>query len=765
MSSNTFGGTIKLEGESAYRKALSQIGSELRVMGSEMAKVTAEFGKNNTSTDALVKTNENLINKIDKQKDKIALLKGALEDSSAKYGENDKKTLSWKDSLNRAEAELITMQKQLERNNQIIGENAEELENNSKRVKEFGDENSKAGNNVLSLGELIKANLISDAINKGLSLLVDKVKEIGSAAIEVGKQALSSYGDYEQLTGGVETLFKDNADIVKKYANDAYKSSGLTANNYMETITSFSASLLQSLNGDTAKSAEIADMAIVDMSDNANKMGSSMESIQTAYQGFAKQNYTMLDNLKLGYGGTKSEMERLLKDAEKVSGIKYDISNLSDVYNAIHVIQGELDITGTTAKEASTTIQGSTAAMKSSWENLMVGIASGEGIEDSVNNFSNSLSTMLTNILPRIETITGGITNFINSIGDTILPNLAPKIKGFVSNIAKIIEINLPSIVETLKSIVSTLLNTFTEILPQLLPMGIGIINTIVEGIISMLPEIIQTGIVLLTELITGISENLPILVPTIIDAVILMVETLIDNIDMLIDAAIQLVMGLADGLIEAVPRLIEKAPIIIQKLFDAIVRNLPKIFEAGGELVGRLASGLLGSIYKLLEVAPKLIGTILNGIGEQFEAFKEAGGNLISGIWQGISNKWEWLKEKIFSFANGITDSIKSFFGIHSPSKLFEDEIGVNLALGVGSGFDKQMQDVKEQMQEALPSTLNTDLNYGMSTPQSTFSIERLEEAFTRALSKSNQIIVMDKEKVGAIISEFVDEKFGYEV
>ena len=216
----------------------------------------------------------------------------------------------------------------------------------------------------------------------------------GAAALgKVASEAISGYADYEQLVGGVETLFADSADVVQQYASNAFKTAGLSANEYMETVTSFSASLLQSLGGDTAKAAQVGDMAISDMADNANKMGSSMESIQNAYQGFAKQNYTMLDNLKLGYGGTKTEMERLLADASKLSGVEYNIDSLSDVYEAIHVVQEEMGITGTTAKEAYETISGSLATTKAAWSNLLVGIADENAdFPALINNFVESAS-------------------------------------------------------------------------------------------------------------------------------------------------------------------------------------------------------------------------------------------------------------------------------------------------------------------------------------------------------------------------------------
>ena len=768
MSSNTFGGTIKLEGESQYRKAISQISAELKVMGSEMSKVTAEFGKNNTSTEALLKTNENLTNKINKQKEKIDILKSALTEASEKYGENDKKTLNWQNSLNKAESELILMQKELEKNNKILGENAEELKENSNNLKDFGEQSDESGKKVLSLGDIIKANLISDAIKSGLSSMVNSVKQFGSMLIGVGKQALESYSDYEQLSGGVETLFKDSSDVVKSYASNAYKTAGMSANEYMETVTSFSASLLQSLNKDTAKSAEVADMAITDMSDNANKMGTSMESIQNAYQGFAKQNYTMLDNLKLGYGGTQEEMQRLLKDATAISGIEYNIDNLSDVYQAIHVIQGELGITGTTAKEASTTIQGSISSLKSAWSNMLTGIADDNAdFGTLVTNLNDSLITALNNILPRIDVILSGVSELIVTGANEILPNLINIGISAITNLIQGISLNLPQVLESAKTIMSSLMNGFIEVLPELTNIAFQLIETFVTSLIEMLPQILEAGILLLTELINGIANSLPTLIPTIVNAVILMATTLIDNVDMLIDAAIQLIMGLADGLIEALPILIEKAPEIIQKLIDAFARNFPKIIQAGGELIGKLVMGLLGSAYKLLEVAPQLIQNILSGIKEQFGAIVEAGGNLISGIWEGITGKWEWLKEKIFSFATGITDSIKEFFGIHSPSKLFEDEIGVNLALGLGNGFRNQMETVKQEMQNVLPSgkDFNMDMTSQSELSRGIFSIETMEKAFTRNLKNMNLVVEIDTEKLGEITTGIVDENFGYEV
>ena len=312
-------------------------------------------------------------------------------------------------------------------------------------------------------------------------------------------------------------------------------------------------------------------MAITDMVDNANKMGTDMSMIQNAYQGFAKQNYTMLDNLKLGYGGTKSEMERLLKDAQKISGVKYNISNLSDVYNAIHVIQGELGITGTTAKEASTTIQGSVASMKSAWGNLLTGIADENADWNTlVNNFVDSVKTAADNILPRVEETFDGISLLITDCLGMLLDNI------------------VPMGIELIQNLIDGMVSQFPDILASI-NNAIGVIT---KGIVKMLPQIIQLGLQIILSLVQGIAESLPTLIPQIVDTVLLIVDTLLDNIDLIIDAGIQLLIGLADGLIEALPDLIDRIPEIIDKIVMAISNNLPKIIEAGVELIVKTSLG-----------------------------------------------------------------------------------------------------------------------------------------------------------------------------
>lgn len=366
-----------------------------------------------------------------------------------------------------------------------------------------------------------KASGFGDKLKGGLAtagkLAVAGVAAAGTAAVAIGKQSLEAYANYEQLVGGVETLFKDSSGLVQEYAANAYQTAGLSANEYMETVTSFSASLLQSLGGDTEQAAKIGDMAITDMADNANKMGTSMEAIQNAYQGFAKQNYTMLDNLKLGYGGTKSEMERLLADATAISGVEYDIESLSDVYEAIHVIQTELDITGTTAKEASTTISGSLASMKSAWSNLLVGVADDNAdFETLVGNFVDSVVTVGGNIIPRVESILDGLGELITQAADKLVPIVVETI---INNLPKIIESGIklvvtlisglisaiPQLVQSIPQIIAAIIRGFANAWPQLKQAGVDLINMVGNGIKSLASEAWTWGTDLISNFIDGI--------------------------------------------------------------------------------------------------------------------------------------------------------------------------------------------------------------------------------------------------------------------
>lgn len=581
-----------------------------------------------------------------------------------------------------------------------------------------------------------KLGSIAGTAMKGVSAAIGGA---ATALAGLGTASVSSYADLEQNVGGIETLFKGSADKVIKNAENAYKTAGMSANQYMETVTGFSASLLQSLGGDTDKAADVADMALTDMADNANKMGTSMESIQYAYQGFAKQNYTMLDNLKLGYGGTKEEMERLLSDAQKITGVKYDISNLNDVYQAIHVIQGQLGITGTTAKEAASTISGSVSSMKSAFDNFLNGSGTMDQLVETgitaIQNIVNAVGQLLPQLMQSLSDATPQIIAGINQIFPQIL---------------NLIVTNAPTLLSTIGQVLMALVQSLLTYMPQLLTVAMQLIQSFITGLITMLPQIIQMGIQLITQLIVGIAQMLPQLIPQAVNAIITIVNGLLDNIDMLVDAAIQLILGLADGLINALPLLIEKGPEIIMKLATALIQNLPKILQVGVQLIGKLIEGVGSVIGKLGQMAGNIIQTIWNGLQSLPGKMLEVGKNLIQGIWNGITNALGWLWGKISGFCGQIVDKIKGFFGIHSPSKVFNKEIGKFLALGLGEGFDDNIGKVYKQMQSAVDFETQK-LSANLSTTATN------NKLFTANILMKPSDIYLDSTKVGRAVTPAV--------
>ena len=598
------------------------------------------------------------------------------------------------------------------------------------------------GQKTSGLGEKLKSGLATAG-----KVAVAGVAAGATAIGALGTKAVAAYADYEQLVGGVETLFKDSQDQVMDYANNAYKTAGLSANEYMETVTSFSASLLQSLDGDTSAAADKANLAITDMSDNANKMGTDMTSIQNAYQGFAKSNYTMLDNLKLGYGGTMAEMERLLADAEKISGIKYDISSYADIVDAIHVVQTEMGITGTTAEEAASTIQGSFGMMKSAWQNLVTGMADpDQDLGVLVGNFTDSVVIAGNNLIPRIQELLPRIVEATTSLIGTVSEQL-PAILGTV----------LPSLVEGATNLVTGLMAALPSVLSVLADVAPTVINTLVPAFIELLPQITQTGIDVIVSLAQGIADALPQLIPAATDAIIKIVEVLTspENLGNLIDAALAIILALVDGLVDATPKLIAAVPDVITNLVTAIIANMPKILEAGVEITMALADGLIKALPELIAAIPDLIHGIVQGIIDNLpeiimagpkiiaalatgliEAIPDIvmvipqlirsivdtflsfdwgsiGKNIVEGIKNGFVNMWNSFKQTVENVFTGLVDGVKSFLGIASPSKVFAG-IGGYMAEGLGQGFDKEFSNVKRGIQSQLDFGTMT---FGMSS------------------------------------------------
>lgn len=572
-------------------------------------------------------------------------------------------------------------------------------------------------------------------------------KVIATAAIgEVLKKTISEGADLEQSIGGIETLFKESADKVKANAAEAYKTAGMSANEYMELTTSFSASLLSSLSNDTSKAADVADMAMTDMSDNANKMGTNMEDIKNAYQGFAKQNYTMLDNLKLGYGGTKTEMERLLKDAQKISGVKYDINNLSDVYSAIHVIQGELDITGTTAKEAATTISGSMNSMKAAAQNVMGQIALGMDIGPALSALGETTITFFAgNLLPAVANVLSGLPDLISGVTSVIVRSMnmaASNMDSIVSqggqivlNLASSILENAPFLLEAVlklamslgetlintdwgavgQSVIDALSGSIDSAAGEILGIEGGeILTYLANALEQKLPVLMIEGSSILMSIINGILQKIPSIITTAGTIITNFVNAIFPTLPNLLSLGGQILMNLANGVIKNLPQIITAAGQTIIKIVATIGQNLPQILQSGIEIIGKLATGLVRAIPTLVGQIPQIVASIKSTFLNV--DWGSIGHNIIQGIANGLRNVGNMLWDAVKGVLGSFKDNVLAFFGIHSPSR-WGAFVGEMIDAGFAKGIIGELPTVNSavtKLQDIATSPFsNASLNY----------------------------------------------------
>ena len=635
---------------------------------------------------------------------------------------------------------------------------------------------------------------------KGIATGAVKGIATGAAAatagvVALGKAALDSYASYEQLVGGVDTLFKDSSATVQQYAAEAYKTAGVSANTYMEQATAFSASLIQSLGGDTQAAAQYANQAIMDMSDNANKMGTNIESIQQTYQSLMRGNYAMLDNLKLGYGGTKSELERLVADAEKLTGQALDPSKFSDVITAIHAVQENLGITGTTALEAATTIEGSMNMAKAAWANMLTGIADDNAdFQTLVDNFVTSVETAASNILPRLQIIFSGIGQLVAALAPVIaqaiptlitnvlpglvtaagqmltafgsalitnLPLLMTSAAQLVTGFIGYLQINLPQFMTAAGQIIQWIANGIITGLPQLMTSAAGILQNIALGIQTYLPTMLQSGIAIVSQIIQGFITNLPQVsaaageiiisvvsgimsaLPQLITAagetITTYINTLTEEIPRILDQGVQVITTFANGIINAIPSLVAQLPQVISAIINFVVSSLPQIIQSGIQLLVSFAQGIISAIPQLVAQIPQIIAAIVTTIASNLPQILQSGVSIIQSLIQGIlsligsvasaigniastivnglmslpgqlvsigSQIIQGLVNGIMSGVSSVVSAIgnvvssavsaaKNFLGIHSPSRVFRDQIGWMITQGMALGIKKGEQQV----------------------------------------------------------------------
>ena len=750
---SSFGGSVKLTGESEYRKALSEISSNLKVLNSEMKTVTSQYDKNDKSVENLSSQNDVLNKKIEEQEKKVSLLKNALADSQKETGENSEKTKKWQVELNNAQADLNKLNRDLDTNAKTMAEAVEGTKEEADAVEDFGKEADKSGDKALSLGDIIKANLISDAIKGGLSMLKDGIMAVGSAmsgALTDGAAYADTFLTLSAQTGlSTDTLEKYNAvaelaDVsVETFTGSLAKTTKAMgeaqkgSTKYVEAYKQLGVSVTDA-NGNLRDSEDVYWETV----DALKGIENETERDALAMELFGKKAQDLNTIIDMGSEGFK-ELEQTAVDMGAVLG--------GEGLAALGALDDEMQIFKSTTSSTGNILASAFAPAVSSVMNevnylgeatngLISAVLSGEGLDNAMEKFTEAFGQATALILD-------------------LLPEVGKIAKDLITVFAEQISANLPYVLEDGMKILGALLDGILSSLGSIFPMVVSVFQTLASAILSNLPMLLEMGISMLVSLIQGISSMLPDLIPLAISAVLNLTETLLDNIDLIIDAGILLIMSLADGLLSALPQFLAKAPVIIDKLVVAISSNLPKIIQMGIDLTIKLAAGLIQAIPQLLKSVPQIMKSIFAGFGSYYSKIGEIGLNLVKGLWNGIKDATGWILEKIKGFGKSITDGIKKIFGIHSPSTVFKEEVGKNLALGVGEGFADTMADVSADMQSAIPTEFdaNVSTNMGAVSAASQMSIyDMMLSAFKQALTEVK--VVMDDREMGGFVTNTIE-------
>lgn len=629
-----------------------------------------------------------------------------------------------------------------------VGEASDDTE---KDVTELGDAADKTGERFGKFGDVLKG--------AGTAIAAVSAAAI-AGAVALGTQVVKSYADYEQLVGGIDTLFGGASKQVQTFAANAYATAGLSANQYMELTTSFSSSLIQSLGGDTAKAAAYADQAITDMADNANKMGTSIDTIQNAYRGFSMQNYTMLDNLKLGYGGTQAEMERLLADAGKIAGTKFDISSYADITEAIHVIQTEMGIAGATAAEAADTISGSAAATKAAFQNLITGLGNKDAdIGQLVDNVVVSFKNVVKNVTPIVENLAAALPTALGSLIPAIgelLPSVLTAVGGIFSQVLSSLIGMLPELIPVAVDAITLIAQTLIESAPLIIDAALALVDNLVRGIADLLPMLVEAAVQIAVSLATGLGEALPTLIPIAVEAILNFANTLIQNVPLLVDAALQLISGLADGIVAALPIIIEQIPVLIESILTALGEALPMILEQGGQILTTLLNGIIEAIPLLLEQLPEIISGICNFLTENLPIIVEQGTNLLMNLITGIVEAIPVLVEQLPSIISAICDTLTENLPI-----ILEQGINmtINLAMGIIQAIPEligQLPTIISSIVETLTSNLPQIIEMGV---QLLIQLAAgIIQAIPQLVAQLPQIITAIVQGLGSLLGGIVD-------
>lgn len=567
--------------------------------------------------------------------------------------------------------------------------------------------------------------------------LVELGAKAVSSAADVAKEALNQVASLEQNIGGVQKLFEENADKVVANANKAFQTAGLSANEYMETVTGFSASLIAGLGGDTAKAVDIADRAITDMSDNANTFGTDISSIMTTYQGFAKQNYTMLDNLKLGYGGTKEEMARLIKDTaamteeQKKLGVTIDAESMSfdNIINAISVMQEHLNIAGTTANEAAGTIEGSVNSMKAAWQNFLAGTLDGGELAKVALQAADNVVNAMLEIIPRL------ISGLVEAA-----PAVIGKIGEITDKIITSITDSMPSMMAKGGEILASIGEGFVDGIPSFIEKGLQMIDAFTASLGGEGGQkMIAGGLKLITSLLQGIINAVPKLIEYIPQIILNIIMAIANNLPQIVQAGVDMIFALIDGIWQCVPKLIEQLPTIFKAMLQ--MWKSFNFIELGTMVITKIVNGLAQYVSRI----PDYLRNIGNTAVNTFKSinWSSLGANIISGILKGLSNNASAITDSLKNLATSALNAAKSILGISSPSKVFETEVGLNVDRGFAKGITNNADMVENAAQDVADQAADVGMNVNYQLPNIDSVSKDMSASFAGSLTSTiNRII-----------------------
>lgn len=723
------GPRIGIDGESEFRKSITNIKENIKTLGSQMDAVTSSFLTNEKSMDDLVKQQSILEKQIDAVKEKMKLQATAAGAAAGKFNANATETLKWERALANSQTELNKLKGQL-------SAVEKEMDDFGKETEDVEDSLDAAGKAGLSFGDILKANVLSDAIMSGVRALGSAVADLARNFVDFAKSGLATASDLEEVQNVVDTTFgKEGAasiDAFAKQAASAFGMSELSAKQFTGTM------------GAMLKSMGLSEDAVLDMSTDLAGLAGDMASFYNLDPEEA------FNKLRSGISGETEPLKQL--------GINMSVANLEAYALAQGITTAYSEMTQAEQAtlrynylmQATSDAQGDFAKTSDSYANQQ------RIMQLNIENLGASIGNTL---LPYMTELTSALNGLLS--GETDIQTFVGSLSNMVLQAAEGIITNLPVIMDAGAQVFSALFAGLQEIGPMAIEVAVEMLDNLVSGLLTGIPMLLETGASLLVSLVTGIAERLPELIPTAVSAVMQMVETLTspDVLANLIDAALVLVVALAEGLVKAIPELVRQVPVIIKNLVASLIESAPKILAAGVQLIVTLGVGLIQAIPELVANIPKVIAAIVGGLIDGISKIKEVGKNIVSGLWEGIKSMWAWLKEKFFGLFDGLTEGINKLLGIHSPSRVFAG-IGGYMAEGLGEGFATELTGVQRQinrsMQNLIPNvsgnvdlTSKSDSAVGFNgAVNGGITAETLRKAF------SGMALYMDGRKVGALVT-----------